>query len=137
MGQISVDRTKERVESTACWPKSEKELSEYINPCERSQRANRKNRKKYGLLQHIEEPKHQWVTINIDWVTGLVPGGKGNFNSGLVIVERHSKSVRCLPCHKADIVMDTDLVFWNNVLPHVESQKSSLVIRTQNSHQSF
>ncbi|MBW0523902.1 hypothetical protein O181_063617 [Austropuccinia psidii MF-1] len=78
MGHMSEDRTKERVASTAWWPKWEQELSEYINTCERFQKANRKHGKKYGLLQHIEEPKHPWETINMDWVTGIVPGGKEN-----------------------------------------------------------
>ncbi|MBW0580357.1 hypothetical protein O181_120072 [Austropuccinia psidii MF-1] len=81
MGHMSADRTKERVASTAWWPKWEQELSEYINTCERCQKANRKHGKKYGLVQHIEEPKHPWETINIDWVTGLVPGGKENYNA--------------------------------------------------------
>ncbi|MBW0468769.1 hypothetical protein O181_008484 [Austropuccinia psidii MF-1] len=74
MGHMSEDRTKERVAITAWWPKLEQELSEYINPCERCQKGNRKYGKKYGLLQHIEEPKHPWETINIDCITGLVPG---------------------------------------------------------------
>ncbi|MBW0464736.1 hypothetical protein O181_004451 [Austropuccinia psidii MF-1] len=76
MGYMSEDRTKERVASTAWWPKWEQKLSEYINTCERCQKENRKNGKKYGLLQHIEEPKHPWETINMDWVTERVPGGK-------------------------------------------------------------
>ncbi|MBW0570603.1 hypothetical protein O181_110318 [Austropuccinia psidii MF-1] len=50
MGHMSEDRTKERVSSTAWWPKWEQELSEYINTCERCQKANRKHGKKYGLL---------------------------------------------------------------------------------------
>ncbi|MBW0484500.1 hypothetical protein O181_024215 [Austropuccinia psidii MF-1] len=58
MGHMSEDRSKERAESAAWWPKWEQELSEYINTCERCQKANRKHGKKYGLLQHIEEPKH-------------------------------------------------------------------------------
>ncbi|MBW0560231.1 hypothetical protein O181_099946 [Austropuccinia psidii MF-1] len=66
MRHVSEDRTKERVASTAWWPKWEQELSEYINTCERCQKANRKHGKKYGLLQHIEEPKHSWETINMD-----------------------------------------------------------------------
>ncbi|MBW0489580.1 hypothetical protein O181_029295 [Austropuccinia psidii MF-1] len=78
MGHVSEDRTKERVERTSWWPKWEQELSEYINICERCQKANRKNGKRYGLLQHIEEPTHPWETINMEWVTGLVPGGKEN-----------------------------------------------------------
>ncbi|MBW0513606.1 hypothetical protein O181_053321 [Austropuccinia psidii MF-1] len=68
-------------------------LSEYINTCERFQKANKKHEKRYGLLQHIEEPKHPWETINMDWVTGLVPGGKENLNSCLAIADRYSKSV--------------------------------------------
>ncbi|MBW0532658.1 hypothetical protein O181_072373 [Austropuccinia psidii MF-1] len=34
MGHMSKDRTKERVASTAWWPKWEQEFSEYINTCE-------------------------------------------------------------------------------------------------------
>ncbi|MBW0510707.1 hypothetical protein O181_050422 [Austropuccinia psidii MF-1] len=116
MGHMSEDRTTERVASTALWHKWEKELSEYINTCERCQKANIKHGKKYELLQHIEEPKHPLETISMDWVTGLVPGGKENFNSHLIIVDGFMKSMRCLPCHKEDTAMDTALLFWNNII---------------------
>ncbi|MBW0502480.1 hypothetical protein O181_042195 [Austropuccinia psidii MF-1] len=116
MGHMSEDRTKEREASTAWWPKWEQELSVNINTCERWQKANRKHGKMYGLLQHIEEPKHPWETINMDWVTGLVPGGKKNFNASLVIVDRLNKSMRCLPCHKEGTAMDTAMVFSNNMI---------------------
>ncbi|MBW0477400.1 hypothetical protein O181_017115 [Austropuccinia psidii MF-1] len=52
----------------------------------------------------------------MDWVTGLVPGGKENFNSCLIIAGRFRKSVRCLPCHKEDTAMHTALLFWNNII---------------------
>ncbi|MBW0515416.1 hypothetical protein O181_055131 [Austropuccinia psidii MF-1] len=116
MGHMSEDRTKKRVASTAWWPKWEQELGEYINTCERCQKANRKHGKKYGLLQYIEEPKHPWETINMDWVTGFVPGVKENFNAFLIRVDRFSKIVRCLPSHKEDIAMDTALLFWNKII---------------------
>ncbi|MBW0505690.1 hypothetical protein O181_045405 [Austropuccinia psidii MF-1] len=116
MGHMSEDRTKERVASTTWCPKWEQGLSEYINTCERCQKANRTHVKKYGLFQHIEEPKHPWETINIDWVTGIVPGGKENFKACLITVDSFSKSPRCLPCHKEDTAMDTALLFWNNII---------------------
>ncbi|MBW0492164.1 hypothetical protein O181_031879 [Austropuccinia psidii MF-1] len=94
MGHMSAGRTKEGVASTAWWPKLEKELSEYIDPCETFQKENRENGKKYGLLQDIEEPKHPWETIHMDYVMGLVPGGKENFNACLFLADRYSKSVR-------------------------------------------
>ncbi|MBW0573106.1 hypothetical protein O181_112821, partial [Austropuccinia psidii MF-1] len=93
MGHMSEDRTKERLARTAWWPKWEQELSQYINTCERFQKANRKNGKKYGLLQHIEKHKHPWETINGAWVTGLVPGVKESFNGSVIIVDRFRKSI--------------------------------------------
>ncbi|MBW0498230.1 hypothetical protein O181_037945 [Austropuccinia psidii MF-1] len=78
--------------------------------------ANRKHGKRYGLLQHIEQPKHPWETINRDWVTGLVRGGKDNFNSCLIIVDSYSRIVRFLPCQKEDTAIDTALLFWNNII---------------------
>ncbi|MBW0562403.1 hypothetical protein O181_102118 [Austropuccinia psidii MF-1] len=90
MGHMSEDRTKEMVASTFWWLKWEQELREYISTCERFQKANGEHGKKYGLLQHIEELKHPWETINMYWVTGLVPGGKENFNACLIIVDRFS-----------------------------------------------
>ncbi|MBW0494836.1 hypothetical protein O181_034551 [Austropuccinia psidii MF-1] len=116
MGHMSEDRPKERVARAAWWPKWEEELGKYINTCERFQTEKRKNGSKYGLLQHIEEPKHRWETINMDWVIGLVPGGKENLNVCLVIVDSYSKSVRFLPCHKEDTALDTALLFWNNII---------------------
>ncbi|MBW0477022.1 hypothetical protein O181_016737 [Austropuccinia psidii MF-1] len=116
MGHMSEDRTKKRVASTAWWYKWEKDLGEYNSTCERFHKANRKHGKTYGLLQHIEEPKHPWETVNRDCVTGLVPGGKGNFNSCFIIVNRFSKSMRGLPCHKEDTSMDTALLLWNNII---------------------
>ncbi|MBW0587336.1 hypothetical protein O181_127051 [Austropuccinia psidii MF-1] len=64
----------------------------------------------------MKEPKNPWETINMDWVTGLVPGGKENYNACMIIVDRFSKSMRCLPCHKEDTAMDTALFFWNNII---------------------
>ncbi|MBW0480233.1 hypothetical protein O181_019948 [Austropuccinia psidii MF-1] len=52
----------------------------------------------------------------MDLVTGLVPGGKENFNACLIIVDRFSKGVRCLPCHKEDTAMDASLIFLNNLI---------------------
>ncbi|MBW0588385.1 hypothetical protein O181_128100 [Austropuccinia psidii MF-1] len=52
----------------------------------------------------------------MDWFTGLVPGGKENFNACSIIVYRFSTSMRFLPCHKEDTAMDTALLFWNNII---------------------
>ncbi|MBW0478827.1 hypothetical protein O181_018542 [Austropuccinia psidii MF-1] len=123
MQHMHEDRTKERVASTDWLPQWEQELSKYINTCERFQKSNRKHGKKYGLIQHLKEPKHPWETINMDWVIGVFTGGKENFNACPVIVDRYSNSVRCLPCHKQDTALDTELIFLNNIIATCEVQK--------------
>ncbi|MBW0541986.1 hypothetical protein O181_081701 [Austropuccinia psidii MF-1] len=52
----------------------------------------------------------------MDWFTGHVPGGKENINASLIIVDSFGQSMRCLPCHKEDIAMNTALFFWNNII---------------------
>ncbi|MBW0517311.1 hypothetical protein O181_057026 [Austropuccinia psidii MF-1] len=94
MGHMSEDRTKERVASTAWWPSGNK-----------------------------KEPKHQWETINMDWATAPVPGGKVKFNSCLIIADRFSKTMRFLPFNKEDTAMDTALLFWNNIISTCEVPK--------------
>ncbi|MBW0547356.1 hypothetical protein O181_087071 [Austropuccinia psidii MF-1] len=50
----------------------------------------------------------------MEWVSGLVPGGKENYNACLSIDDRFSKSMGSLPCYKEETAMDTALLFWNN-----------------------
>ncbi|MBW0474793.1 hypothetical protein O181_014508 [Austropuccinia psidii MF-1] len=52
----------------------------------------------------------------MEWVTGLFPGGKEKFNDFLVIFDRYSKRLRCLPCHKEDTAIDKALLFLNNII---------------------
>ncbi|MBW0549878.1 hypothetical protein O181_089593 [Austropuccinia psidii MF-1] len=52
----------------------------------------------------------------MDWGPGLVPGGKENYNACLIILDRFSKSMRCLQCHKEDTAMDTSLLFGSNII---------------------
>ncbi|MBW0575018.1 hypothetical protein O181_114733 [Austropuccinia psidii MF-1] len=75
-----------------------------------------KNSEMDGFLQHIEEPKHPWQVINMDWVAGPVPEGKENYSYFLVIVDRLSKIFTFLPFHKEDEAMDAALLFSNNII---------------------
>ncbi|MBW0557456.1 hypothetical protein O181_097171 [Austropuccinia psidii MF-1] len=43
-------------------------------------------------------------------------GRKENFNACLIIGDRLSNSMRCLPCHKEGTAMDTSLLFWSNII---------------------
>ncbi|MBW0507327.1 hypothetical protein O181_047042 [Austropuccinia psidii MF-1] len=44
------------------------------------------------------------------------PRSQGRLQFFPIIVERYSKSFRCLPCGKEDTAMDTALLFWNYII---------------------
>ncbi|MBW0483467.1 hypothetical protein O181_023182 [Austropuccinia psidii MF-1] len=92
MGHMIEDRTKERVASTVGGPNGNESLVNISAP--------------------LKDAKRQIGSMGIR----LVPGGKEKFNACLIIVDRFSKSVRFLPCHREDTEMDTDLLFWNTII---------------------
>ncbi|MBW0583640.1 hypothetical protein O181_123355 [Austropuccinia psidii MF-1] len=86
--------------------------------CDRCQQANKATGKRFGLMIHIQEPSTPWAVVHMDWVTALPPGGDKSYNACLVIVERYSKTPKCLPCHKYYTAMGTALLIWNRFISH-------------------
>jgi hypothetical protein len=118
-GHFSEERTVERVKQTAWWIDWKTQVHEYIKSCDTCQKANKQTGKRFGLLQKIAEPKDKWEIINMDFVTGLPPGGSYSYNSVLVIVDRFSKRAKFIPNHKDDTAMEVAMLFWNRLMADV------------------
>ncbi|MBW0474471.1 hypothetical protein O181_014186 [Austropuccinia psidii MF-1] len=73
----------------------------------------------------------------MDWVAGIVLGGKENFNSFPGIADRYSKSVRFLPCQKEDTAIETELLFWTKIIAKCGVPQIIISDRDQISHQNF
>ncbi|KAI7959262.1 hypothetical protein MJO28_003053 [Puccinia striiformis f. sp. tritici] len=116
---LSEERTLEKVKQTAWWIDWKKQVHQYCSTCDICQKTNKQTGKRYGLLQKISEPKNRWEVINMDFVTGLPPGGSYSYNSVLVVVDRYSKRARFLPNHKDDTAMEVALLFWNRIMAEV------------------
>ncbi|MBW0575591.1 hypothetical protein O181_115306 [Austropuccinia psidii MF-1] len=59
-------------------------------------------------------------------VTELPKSGDRSYNSGLVIVDRYSKTPIFLPYHKDDTSMDTALLPWSRVISHIGLVKNTI-----------
>ncbi|MBW0529507.1 hypothetical protein O181_069222 [Austropuccinia psidii MF-1] len=81
MGHLSEDRTKERVGSTALWPKWEQELSEYINTCERLQTSKRKHGKNAVEVRLTEEFCRKHPVFPVGQVKPCFQTGEDKFPS--------------------------------------------------------
>ncbi|MBW0510495.1 hypothetical protein O181_050210 [Austropuccinia psidii MF-1] len=73
-GNLSENRTMERIKTCAWWPSWRKDVIEYCHSCDRCQKANKATGKGFGLMIHIQEPSTPWEVAHMDWVTALPPG---------------------------------------------------------------
>ncbi|MBW0530712.1 hypothetical protein O181_070427 [Austropuccinia psidii MF-1] len=117
-GNLSEDRTMERIKTFAWWPSWRKDFIEYCHNCDRCQKANKATGKRFGLIINIQEPSTPWEVVHMDRVTALPPGGEKSHNSCLVIVDSYRKTPIFLLCHKDDTSMDTALLILNRVISH-------------------
>ncbi|MBW0501248.1 hypothetical protein O181_040963 [Austropuccinia psidii MF-1] len=70
------------------------------------------------MIIQIQEPQSPWEIAHMDWVKDLPPGGDRSYNACLVLVDRYSKTLMFLSCHKNDTAMDTAIMIWNRVISH-------------------
>ncbi|MBW0594139.1 hypothetical protein O181_133854 [Austropuccinia psidii MF-1] len=91
-GNLSEDRTREKVKTCICWPMWQKDVAEYCKTCDRCQKENKSTGKRLGNMIKIQEPSRHWKIVHMDWVTGLPPGGDRPYNAFLVIVDRFTKT---------------------------------------------
>ncbi|MBW0526251.1 hypothetical protein O181_065966 [Austropuccinia psidii MF-1] len=54
----------------------------------------------------------------MDLATELCQSGDKSYNSCLVVLDRYSKTLIFLPCHKDDTAMHTALLLWSRVISH-------------------
>ncbi|MBW0572734.1 hypothetical protein O181_112449 [Austropuccinia psidii MF-1] len=117
-GDLSEDRTLDRVKTCSWWPNWKRDVAEYCQTCDRCQKANRPAGKNFGMMIEIQEPKSPWEIVYMDWVTALPPGGDRSCNACLVLVDRYIKTPTFLPCHKDYTAMDTAIIIWNKGIGH-------------------
>ncbi|MBW0551869.1 hypothetical protein O181_091584 [Austropuccinia psidii MF-1] len=91
-GNMSEERTREKVTTCICWPMWQKDVAEYCKTCDRCQKANKSAGKRLGNMIKIQEPRKPWEIVHMDCITGLPPGGDISYNACLVVVDRFSKN---------------------------------------------
>ncbi|MBW0535549.1 hypothetical protein O181_075264 [Austropuccinia psidii MF-1] len=70
-GNLSEDRTLERVKTCSWWRNWKKDVAEYSQTCDRCQKANRATGKKFGMMIQIQQPKSSLEIVHMEWVTEL------------------------------------------------------------------
>ncbi|MBW0558111.1 hypothetical protein O181_097826 [Austropuccinia psidii MF-1] len=109
-GNLSKKKKREKSKTCIWWPMWQKDVAEYCKTCDRCQKENESTGKRLGNMIKSQEPSIPLEIVNMNWVTGLPPGGYRSYNACLVIIDRFSKTLIFLPCHKDNTAMDTVLI---------------------------
>ncbi|MBW0527053.1 hypothetical protein O181_066768 [Austropuccinia psidii MF-1] len=59
-GNLSEDRTREKVKTCIWWPMWQKDVAEYCKNCDTCQKANKSTGKRLGNMIKIQEPSRPW-----------------------------------------------------------------------------
>jgi hypothetical protein len=112
MGHPGEWKTIELIMRDFWWPGITTFIKAYIKGCATCQTTKIKPPVKVPLKPN-EVPQGIWETIMMDFITDL-PVSNG-YDSILTVVDRHSKAVILLPCHKTITAEQTSQLLINNV----------------------
>jgi hypothetical protein len=104
-------RTVKKIERLYYWPGLRHDVKLFVQTCETCQRQSEPNHSKYGLLHPLPIPEDRAQDISIDWI--FLGKSTDGYDSIMIIIDRLTKLVALIPCHKTDTVADSARHFVN------------------------
>ena len=90
----------------------------FIRKCESCQRNKSSNQKPGGLLGPLPVPEGPWLSIGVDFVTGLPLTLRGKHDLLMTVVDRVAKGVHLVPTHKSLTAEGAALLLFDHVYRH-------------------
>ena len=96
------------------------DVDAYISACASCQVNKGSDHRSAGLAQPLLVPDAPWLSISMDFISGLpvtctTADGSGRYDSVLVIVDRFTKAVHLTPCRKSCTARDVALMVFHSV----------------------
>ncbi|HEV7235588.1 MAG TPA: DDE-type integrase/transposase/recombinase, partial [Ktedonobacteraceae bacterium] len=110
------NKTMKLVGARYYWPGWRRYVEEYIRNCRKCRRAENPRDRPPGLLQPLPVPERPWQHISMDYRS--FPLDQHGYDSALVIVDRLSKKVVSIPCHKTNGARELAQMFITHVYRH-------------------
>ena len=113
-GHPGVDRTYQSVRRWFWWRGMLRDITEYVHSCHSCQTSKSSNQLPAGTLQPLPIPAQRWLSISMDFITGLPK--RQHYDSILVVVDHFSKMVRLMPCRETISARQTACLLFDHVL---------------------
>ncbi|KAJ4807982.1 polyprotein [Rhynchospora pubera] len=112
-GHSGIQATYKRVKAQFYWPNMRETIHKYVSGCNTCQQTKGENVKLPGLLQPLPVPEEAWVSISMDFISGL-PRSEGK-EVIMVIVDRLTKYAHLAALQHPFSASDVARVFLETV----------------------
>ncbi|KAJ4770480.1 polyprotein [Rhynchospora pubera] len=112
-GHSGIQATYKRVKAQFYWPNMRETIHKYVSGCNTCQQTKGENVKLPGLLQPLPVPEEAWVSISMDFISGL-PRSEGK-KVIMVIVDRLTKYAHLATLQHPFSASDVARVFLETV----------------------
>nr|KYP60064.1 Transposon Ty3-G Gag-Pol polyprotein [Cajanus cajan] len=114
MDHFGVDKTLSLLKCKFYWPHMRVDVQRHCSKCINCLQA-KSRAMPHGLYTPLPIASSPWVDISMDFVLGL-PRTQRGFDSIFVVVDRFSKMVHFIPCHKVDDASYIAKLFFKEVV---------------------
>src|SRR5271170_6518642 len=123
-GHPGQQKTRELVSRDYFWYKMTEDVNKYVNGCRKCQQTKIFPTKPQGELYPNKIPTKPFQIISVDFITDLPPS-QGH-DAMMIVVDRLSKRVYSIPCHKTITSEGSARLFKDTVWRHEEFPETVL-----------
>jgi hypothetical protein len=114
-GHLGYSKTHQRIVQLFEWPGMAADLKSYVTSCPVCAAAKSATQAPLGLLKPLPVPEGKWQSVAMDFITHL-PVTKSGYDALLVVTDRMTKMVRCIPTKTTATAPDTAKLFVEQVV---------------------
>jgi transposase InsO family protein len=115
-GHLGVKKTLHKLQRVCWWLGMRAEVTAYVHSCVECQRVKHSQQKPAGLLLPLPIPSRPYDTITMDFVGPFPASGERKYDYLLTVIDKFSKRVHLLPCHKTIDAHQTARLLIDNVV---------------------
>ncbi len=121
-GHMGMNVTLDRLRPWFHWEHGDLKMRDhveaFVRKCESCQRNKSSNQKPGGLLGPLPVPEGPWLSIGVDFVTGLPLTLRGRHDMLMTVVDTFTKGVHLVPTHKSLTAEGAAQLLFDHVYRH-------------------
>jgi hypothetical protein len=115
-GHMGIEKTMKKLQRQCWWSGMREQITSYVASCKACHSSKHSQRKPAGLLLPLPTPSRPYEVITMDFMGPLPKSGEFAYDYVLVVVDKFSKRVHFIPCHKTVNAPGTAMLLIDHVI---------------------